>query len=202
MASAEIHAIQTVSGNQPRIRRIIEEAGQTFVSGTPLMIKAADGGMQAWDGATVVAGIAGFSKEFGANLAATPPSPLTTTLGIGGPAGAQGAKVLTFGSVSFQPAAINIPRGAPINDGRTGFETADNDSVFYGQVGPAQVTAATDVGKTYGLTIDTDGHWYVDKTKTGASAVVQIVKLDPNDLSTTPRGVYFVVLPAAAQLVA
>jgi hypothetical protein len=52
------------------------------------------------------------------------------------------------------------------------------------------------------MTIDADGHWYVDKTKTGASAVVQITKLDPEDQSATPRGVYFSVLPAAAQLVA
>lgn len=201
MASAEIHSIQTVSGQQPRIRRLIEEAGQVFLSGTPLQI-AADGGAKAWDGATLANAIAGFSKEPASNLAALATTPLTTTIGIGGPAGAQGAKVLSFGAVPFEPSAVNIPRGAPFNDGRVGFETASIDTVFYGQVGPAQTTVASDVGKQYGLTIDTDNHWFVDKTKVGANAVVQIVKLDPNDLSTTPRGVYFIVLAAAAQLVA
>lgn len=201
MASAEIHSIQSVSGNQPRIRRIIEELGQVFLSGVPVQVVAADGGVKEWD-TTLANAIAGFSKEPASNLAATPPSPLTTTIGIGGPAGAQGAKVLTFGAVPFEPSAVNIPRGAPLNDGRIGFEAADVDTVFYGQVGPAQTTVAGDVGKTYGMTKDTDNHWFVDKTKTGANAVVQIVKLDPNDLSATPRGVYFIVLPAAAQIIA
>lgn len=202
MASAEIHSVQSTSGNQPRMRRIIEELGQVFLSGVPVQIVPADGGVKEWDGATLANAIAGFSKESASNLAATPPSPLTTTIGIGGPAGAQGAKVLSFGSVPFEPSAVNIPRGAPLNDGRVGFEVSDNDSIFLGQVGPAQTTVAGDVGKTYGMTKDTDNHWFVDKTKTGANAVVQIVKLDPNDLSATPRGVYFVVLPAAAQIVA
>jgi hypothetical protein len=201
VASAEIHSIQSVSGNQPRIRRIIEELGQVFLSGVPVQVVAADGGVKEWD-TTLANAIAGFSKEPASNLAATPPSPLTTTIGIGGPAGAQGAKVLTFGAVPFEPSAVNIPRGAPLNDGRIGFEAADVDTVFYGQVGPAQTTVAGDVGKTYGMTKDTDNHWFVDKTKTGANAVVQIVKLDPNDLSATPRGVYFIVLPAAAQIIA
>jgi hypothetical protein len=201
VASAEIHSIQSVSGNQPRMRRIIEELGQVFLSGVPVQIVPADGGVKEWD-TTIANTLAGFSKEPASNLAATAPSPLTTTIGIGGPAGAQGAKVLTFGAVPFEPSAINIPRGAPLNDGRVGFEPSDADTIFYGQVGPAQTTVAGDVGKLYGLTKDADNHWFVDKTKTGASAAVSIVKLDPNDLSATPRGVYFVVLPAAAQLVA
>jgi len=70
LATAEIHAIQTISGNQPRIRRIIEEAGQVFLPGTPVMVAAGDGGLKAWDGATIARGIAGFSKEAGNNLAA------------------------------------------------------------------------------------------------------------------------------------
>ena len=184
MASSEIHAIGSVSGNQPRMRRIIEEAGQSFLSGTPLMVKTStDGGMQAWDGTTTTNGIAGFSKEAASNL------------GVTGT-----AKTLSFGSVPYQASAVNIPRGAPLNDGRVEFEVAAFDTVFAGQVGPAQTVAATDVGKMYGMTIDADNHWYVDKTKTGASAVVEVVKLDPNDQSATPRGLYFVVVPPASQL--
>jgi len=177
--SAEIHAIQSVSGNQPRIARIGEKATQTFLAGVPLQIDAS-GYMKEWDGSTLLIGIAGFSKEFGANL---------TTNAV--------AQTLTFGKVPYESSAVNIPRGAPLNDGKTGFEVATDDSVFYGQVGTT--TAVTDVGLQYGLTKDTDGHWYIDKSKTGANAVVSIVALDTID---TTRGVHFTVLNAAAQIVA
>jgi hypothetical protein len=103
--------------------------------------------------------------------------------------------------VPFQTSAKNI--GRPLfNDGRIGFEAADNDTIFLGQVGPAQTAVAADVGKQYGMTIDGDGHWYVDRTKStvGTNTVVTIVRLDPNDQSATPRGVYFTVTNAAAQL--
>jgi hypothetical protein len=192
VASSEIHSIQTVSGNQPRMRRINEEAGQTFIPGTPVQLAAGDGGVKAWDGVTVAQGIAGFSKEAANNLAA---------LGVTPTAAVPAVQTLTFGSVPNEPAAKNI--GRPLfQDGRIGFEVSAQDTVFLGQVGPSQVTALTDLGKQYGMTQDSDGHWYVDKTKTGASAVVTIGRLDPNDQSATPRGVYFVVLAAAAQLVA
>ena len=186
MASQEIHSVQTTSGNQPRIRRIIEKSAQVFLPGTPVMLDAVSGGVQAWDGVSVVNGIAGFSKENGANL---------TTTGT--------AQQPTYGSVPNQPSAQNILRPV-FNDGRTGFEAADGDTVFLGQVGPAQTALASDVGVQYGLSIDADNHWFVDKTKLtpGTNTVVTIVKLDPNDQSATPRGVYFVVLPGAAQLVA
>lgn len=185
MASSEIHSVQSISGNQPRIRQIIEEAGQVFLSGTPVMKKAADGGIQAWDGTTVAFGIAGFSKVFGANLATT---------GV--------AQQQSFGSVPYEPSAINMSRPY-FNDGRTGFESAISDTVFLGQVGPAQTTAPTDIGIQYGMTKDSDNHWYVDKTKTtvGTNTVVEVVKLDPNDQSASPRGVYFVVVPAAQQII-
>lgn len=186
MASSEIHAVQTVSGNQPRIRRIIEEATQTFLPGTPVMIASGDGGVKVWDGTTVAFGIAGFSLENSANL---------TTVGV--------AKQVTQGSVPYQASAQNIQRPY-FNDGKVGFEVAVADTVFRGQVGPAQTALATDVGKQYGLTIDTDNHWFVDKAKltVGVDTVVTIVKLDPEDQSSTPRGVYFTVLPGAAQIVA
>lgn len=191
MASIEIHSVQTLSGNQARVRRIIEEATQTFLQGTPVMI-AADGGVQAWDGVTIALGIAGFCLSAASNL---------TTLGV--------AKTLTFGTVPNETSAVNIPRGAPLNDGRVDFETSAIDTVFKGQVGPAQTVAASDVGKQYGMTKDTDGHWYVDKTKTtvGTNTVVTVTKLDPIDQGgfplavapATPRGLYFQITAAAAQ---
>jgi hypothetical protein len=189
MTSSQIHSVQTVSGNQARVRRIIEEASQTIANGPPgIPVQiAVDGGVKIWDGITVAFGIAGFSLEGFSNL---------TTLGV--------AKTLTFGSVPYEASAVNIPRGAPLNDGRIGFETASQDTVFKGQVGPAQTAVVGDVGVQYGMTQDTDKSWYVDKTKTtvGTNTVVTIVKLDPQDESATPRGVYFVVTTAAAQIVA
>lgn len=194
MATSEIHSVQNISGNQPRMRRIIEEAGQTFLVGTPVQIASGDGGVKAWDGTTITRGIAGFSKEGGNNLAA---------LGVLPTAAVTPKQSLTFSSVPYESSAVNI--GRPLfNDGRIGFEVAVQDTVFLGQVGPAQTCAATDVGVQYGMTIDSDGHWYVDKTKStvGTNTVVTIVKLDPNDQSASPRGVYFVVTSGAAQVVA
>lgn len=195
MSSSQIHAVQTVSGNQPRVRRIIEEAGNTVAHtppGIPVEIDATDGGVKVWDGTTLTAAIAGFSLENGNNLATT---------GV--------PQTLSYGSVPYESSAKNIPMGAPLNDGRIGLEVSAQDTVFRGQVGPAQTVAASNVGKSYGLTVDTDFQWYVDLTKTTTSggggsseAVVTIVKLDPQDESATPRGVYFTVLPAAAQIVA
>ena len=192
MASSEIHSVQSTSGNQPRMRRIIEEAGQTFLSGTPVQIASGDGGIKAWDGTTVALGIAGFSKEGGNNLGALGVNPLPSVTS---------KQSLVFGSVPYETSAVNI--GRPLfNDGRIGFEASDGDTIFIGQVGPAQTVAATDVGKQYGMTIDSDGHWFVDKTKStvGTNTVVTVVRLDPNDQSASPRGVYFVVTPGAAQL--
>jgi hypothetical protein len=167
------------------MRRIIEEATQTFLQGVPVMVKPTDGGVVEWDGVTVSYGIAGFSVEAASNL---------TTTGV--------AKTLTFGSVPFEASAVNIPRGAPFNDGAIGFEVSTDDCVFKGQVGPAQIAVAADVAKQYGLTKDTDGHWYIDRTKAipGVNTVVTITKLDPQDQSATPRGVYFQILQIATQM--
>lgn len=194
MASAEIHSIQTVSGQQPRMRRIIEEAGQTFLSGVPVAIASGDGGVAEKSSASDSVKFAGFSKEAGNNLGA---------LGVLPSAAVPGKQSLTFGSVPYESSAVNI--GRPLfNDGRIGFEVADQDTVFQGQVGPSQTTAATDVGVSYGLTKDSDNHWYVDKTKStvGTNTYVTIVKLDPEDQSASPRGVYFVVQASVSQLAA
>lgn len=190
MASSEIHSVKTTSGNQPAMRRIIEEAGQTFLSGTPVQTATGDGGVQAIATSGIPL-IAGFSKEGANNLA---------TLGVIPTAAVTPPQSLTFGSVPFQTSAKNI--GRPLfNDGRIGFEVANDDTVFAGQVGPAQTAVASDVGKSYGLTIDGDGHWFVDRTKStlGTNTQVTIVGLDPNDQSATPRGVLFVVLNTQQQ---
>ena len=187
MASAEIHSIQTISGNQARIKRVIEEAGQTFLPGTPVQVAAGDGGLQAWvQGATK---IAGFSKEAGNNLAA---------LGVLPTAAVNPTPQPSAGSVPFETSAKSITRPFFL-DGRQGVEIANNDTVWAGQVGPSQTALATDVGVTYNLTKDSDNHWYVDKTNS-TNLVALIVKLDPADQSATPRGVYFVITDAFQQI--
>jgi hypothetical protein len=173
--------------------RLNEDAGQTFVAGTPLMLNNVTGALKAWDGATIANGIAGICKEFGANLA-TAGVPLNTTQPASNAPQVGGG--VSIGSVQNEPAAVNLLRPY-FNDGKTGIILAITDTVFYGQVGPAQAVAATDIGKQYGLTKDTDGHWYIDRTKTGASAVLVVTGFDQWD---TARGLLFTFLPGIAQI--
>ncbi len=179
MASILIQATRSVVGQQPDHRRLAEDAAQTFLDGAPVMVKQSTGGVVEWDGTTVASGIAGVSKSDASNL---------TTIGT--------PQTLTYGKVVNQPFAVKIPMGAPLNDGRIGVDTSDASTVFRAQVGPAQSTAVTDLTKQYGLTKDSDGHWYVDKTKTGASAVVVVQGFDNWDKT---RGVRISFIPAAQQ---
>jgi hypothetical protein len=198
--SIPIQPVSTISGNQWRQNRIIEEASQTFKLGTPVQATT-DGGIQAWDGTTTTAGIAGISYEPASNLSSTgagAPTPLAPFSGPGAVAG-------TFGSVPNESSAVNIAHGAPLNDGRVGVNIAAADTVFmaaFGNNGTATTPANTDVGVAYGLTKDSNGYWYVDKNKTGSSAVVQVVGLDLRTAPAAGSLVKFVVLNAAAQLLA
>jgi hypothetical protein len=200
IAAIPIQPVKSLSGNQWASRRIIEEAAQTFKIGTPLMLKAADGGLQAWDG-TAGAGhlIAGISYEAASNLATTgkgAPTPNTPVLGIG--------SAITFGNVQNEPLAVNIPHGAPFNDGRVGVVIAAADTIFSATFGNAGVLATplnTDVGVQYGMTIDTLGNfWYVDKSKTAANAVVLITGLDLRDPAAVGARVLFQFIAADASL--
>jgi hypothetical protein len=195
MASALIQERETVSGNQFRMQRIFEDANQSFLQGTPLMINTADGGLKAWDGVTIANGIAGISKEFGAGLAIVG-VPLNTNIAPNAVQNAGGG--IDFGSVQNEPSAVNLSRPY-FNDGMTGIVLSIPDTVFYGQCGPTQTVATSDRGKQYGMTKDTDGHWYVDKTKTGASAVCVIIGFDQYD---TQRGFLFSFLANVSQITA
>lgn len=191
MASAEIHSWRTISGAQPPIKRPLEASGQTFIPGTPVMISLAGpskGFLIAWDGVTIANGLAGFSLA--------PASNLTTN-------GTAKQQTIANNPVPNQSSAVKIPVGAPANDGKCGIETAAPDTVFFGECGPAQTVVQTDIGQSYGMSIDADNHWFVDKNKTGASALVKIVDIDANvnTVSSDNRGFYFTVLPASAQVV-
>jgi hypothetical protein len=180
-----------------------EEAGQNGIpSGTPCQI-ASDGGVQAWDGSTVAAGIAGIFTEQTNNLVST---------GYGQPVGfspviGPGSYIGSYAANANQPLANITPPGVPFSDGTLNFFLPVPGTVFGAVIGtsagtPAPIaTAASQVGKTYGLTKDTNGYWYVDTNKTGGSAVLTVVAIDPREAVGTVGGVvWFTFLPAAAQL--
>lgn len=200
ISAVPILPVKSISGNQWLAQRIIEESAQTFQTGTPVMIKTADGGIQAWDG-TAGAGhlIAGISYEAAHNYASTglgAPLPFQPVVGVG--------STTTFGSVQNQSAAVNIPMGAPFADGRLGFFPGAADTIFsatFGNAGSPATPANTDVGVQYGMTIDSNSKfWYVDKSKTAGSAVVLVVGLDPRYTAAAGTNVLFQFIAADVSL--
>lgn len=188
----------------------VEEAGQTFVYGVPVQVNStgigtADGGVAIWDGAGLVAQIAGFSAQPANNLATT---------GAGAPVGfspilGPGSTIGSYSANANQSLAVITPPMVPMVDGFTYFFVAAPTTVFIGKVGtsatvtPVATTNAM-VGLAFGLTKDTgNSFWYVDTNKTGANAAVRIVDLYPLDPVGTVGGhVLFVVLNAVAQIFA
>jgi hypothetical protein len=196
-----IQPTQTVSGNQFNANRIIEEASQTFLAGTPVELDSSDGGLKAWDGTTLTNIIAGISYEGASNLASTGLGAPTPFNGISG-----AGSTVTFGSVPNEASAVNIPHGSPLNDGRCGLWTGTGDTVFtaaFGNNGSADTPTAADVGVAYGLTKESaTGYWYVDKNKTSTSAAVRIMALDPRYTPAAGSNVLFTFLPGVVSLVA
>jgi len=179
-----------------------EKASQTFAFGTPVQLSAG-GFVQAWDGATVAAGILGVAESFGQNLATDGAGAPTPPLG-----GITGnISISTYGSVPNQPSGVNIPIGAPVADGRTLYMEPNQDNIFEAMFDNSNGTVAAnytptqaDIGVAYGLTKDSVGpYWYVDKNKTGGSAVLQIVGIGPDGFVLNGR-VRFVFLTAAIQV--
>lgn len=201
-----IQAIKTISGNTPLTDAKPEKAGKTFLEGVPVMLTS--GFTQEWDAnvaaASPTVGIIGVSKQPGANLGsdgAGQPVPPFGSVGFPGTS-------TTFGSVQYEPSAVNIPEGAPFSDGRTIYEVAVEDTIFIGQFDNAAGTVdadytpvATDISKEYGLTKDSTGHWYVDKAKAtvGTNTVVVIEAIDPSTGSVVNGNVLFRFLKAIQQ---
>lgn len=179
-----------------------EAAGQTFLSGSLVQLNGA-GFVQLWDGATVAAGILGVSESFGLNLgsagAGAPSQPFGQITGTGA--------IQTYGSVPNQPSAVNIALGSPISDGRTLYIEPNQDNIFEaifdnsaGAVAADYTPTQATIGVAYGMTKDANGYWYVDKNKTGGSAIVQVVGVNPLDGFTVNARVRFVFLAAAVQV--
>lgn len=170
-------------------RAIIEEAGQTFKYGMPVMINSADGGVQIWDG-TAGAGhlIAGIAAQDAQNLGTT---------GAGAPVGfspvlGPGSSIGSYLANANQSLSVITPPMVPITDGFSYFFAAGPTTVFrckYGTTNNPTATTNQLVGTSIGMTKDTGNNfWYADSAKTGASAVLNIVGLDPLDPVGTVGG--------------
>jgi hypothetical protein len=193
---------QEKAGTTPFTSAQPELAGQTFAFGTPIQLSAG-GFVQAWDGATVAAGILGVSESFGLNLgsngAGAPSLPFGQVTGS--------LATQTYGSVPNQGSGVNIALGTPVSEGRTLYMSPNQDNIFEamfdnsaGNVAADYTPTQADIGATYGMTKDTVGpYWYVDKGKTGASKLVQIVGIGPDGFVLNGR-VRFVFLTAAIQV--
>jgi hypothetical protein len=194
--------VKTKADTTPFTTAQPELAGQTFAFGTPVQLSAG-GFVQAWDGATVAAGILGVAESFGLNLgsngagAPTPP--------FGQITGSQA--IQTYGSVINEPGGVNVALGTPVSDGRTLYIEPNQGNLFdamfdnsTGAVAADYTPTQADIGKSYGMTKDSVGpYWYVDKSKTGGNAVVQIVGIGEDGFVLNGR-VLFVFLSSAIQV--
>ncbi len=193
--------VQEKAGTTPYTNALPEAAGQTFLNGSPVQLNGS-GFVQAWDGTTVTAGILGVAESFGLNLG---------TAGAGAPVPPFGGitgdiAIQTYGKVQNQPGAVNIAIGTPVSDGRTLYMEPREATVFQALFDNSAGTVAADytpteasIGVKYGLTVDGNGYWYVDKNKTGGSAVLQITGLPFGSYINAP--VTFVFLTAAVQVI-
>lgn len=203
-----IASVETTTGLTPFTAAIAEKSGQTFKYGVPVQQNA--GYIQQWDGTTIAAAIAGFSMIPGSNLA---------TNGAGSPGGfgqvGPPTAIQTYGNVPNQPSAFNIAVGAPTTDGRTLFEVSSGATIFEatydnsaGSNAASYTPTVAQIGSQFGLTIDANGQFYVDggKVTAGTNTVVQMVGINPIDLTATPNTyvinarVRFQVLGTARQL--
>lgn len=197
---AEIEVIQTKQNTTEFTDAPQEASAQTFLKGTPVQLNA--GFVQAWDGATVAAGILGITAEDAHNLA-TNGAGAPTPFGIVGFPGTG----TTFGTVPNQPNAVNIPLGAPASLGYIDVFEANLDTIFMAQVdnntGAAATPTLANVGTQYGLTKDVNGHWYVDfaKVTPGTNTVLVMVGLHSIDGSIANARIMFQFIKSAMQVV-
>jgi hypothetical protein len=138
-----------VGGGFPEIRRFAENNNCTFLAGTP--VKLESGYVEPLAEANNNNCLAGIAIEPGANLAADGT-----------------AETLTYGSVINQNNAVNIPQGAPINDGKCGVLIASQHARFMGTVGNNNNLAQAMVGAVHGLVKDSNNYWYIDNGVNGA----------------------------------
>lgn len=201
-----IYPVKTVSGNTELTKGDIGElAAQTFKRGVPVQVTASNF-VQQWDGTTIAKGIAGVGLQIGQNLPSN---------GYGMPAPGFGQvtgpkAIQTWGSVQFQPGAVNIAQGTPASDGRTLFAVANQDTVFRVQVDNASGSTASTytptlnnmIGNQYGMTIDASGQAYLDlaKSTVGTNTIFEVLEYDQIDGNQVNGHVLGRFTTAASQL--
>ena len=183
-----IYKVIQASDQLPYVERLPEKAALTVKRGTPVVLS---GGFLIERGAissVATAIVAGVTDEDGHNLASDGTAPV-------------GGSGLTFGSVQNQPAAKNIPIGAPMADGTLGTVVASDENIFVGKTDAAHTVAATDLGTVVGITKDaTSGLWFVDTTivTLATGGVVEIV--EPIELGVVGGKVAFKFIRPSQQL--
>ena len=199
---APIQSVIQVNQTTPLSEAQLEAASQTFKIGVPVQLNGS-GYTQQWDGTTITAGILGISQSYGLNLASAGQGAPAPPFGPVGPPGA----IQTYGSVVNAPNAVNEALGTPVSDGRTLYEVATLDTIFEatfdnsaGAVAADYTPTQASIGVKYGLTFDANGSCYVDKNKTGGSAVLQIISLNPLVGSAVNAPVRFKFLTASIQI--
>lgn len=164
----------------PQQKRLLEDESETFKTGTPVVVSS--GYLIASPTLSSALKIAGISSEAAHNL---------TTQGV--------PQTLTYGSVQNQPSAVNIPLGAPLSDGCCGVFIADDNTIFVADSDSTAIAAA-DVGAIYGITADSNGQWFIDKTITAAAsgAIAEVVAL-VDEIGTAYGRVAFRITNAGQQ---
>jgi len=200
-----IICVQNRANTAPLTGAFPEAASQTFQFGTPVGINGA-GYVAAWGGVTYSNAILGIAESFGQNLASAGlGAPVAPFGGITGTGATQ-----TYGSVPNEPNAVNIALGTPVADGRTLYIEANLDNVFEAMCDASSGTGSASWTPTaatlapssnqFGLTLDSGGKfWYVDFSKTGASAVLQVVGINPLDGYIANARLRFKFLTASVQ---
>lgn len=186
---APITVYQTTDNTTDLTGAYAEAATQTFLAGVPVMINAA-GYLVEWTGVTYSytgaagTGLLGVCPLPGFNLASAGLGAPGAFTGVGFP----GAS-LTVANVPNETQAVTIYRGVPFVDGRNLVFKAVGATYFLVQVDNSAYAVAADgtlvqgdVGLTFGLTKDTTGHWYLDRSKVAGTnnTVVTVVAGYPN----------------------
>lgn len=196
-----------------------ESAGQSFLSGAPVMLDGS-GFTKEWDG--TAAAILGIAESYGQQLGVS---------GLGAPALPWGGVQGTLAAQTYQPPvpnqpkAVNIALGTPVIDGRTLYLSPGVDNVYeanfdnsaYSGTASQVTPTQADIGAKYGLNKEpaaatsnpaggtyVGGGWYVDKNITGGSATIQIVGINTVDGNgsggyVANARVRFIILPSATQ---
>jgi hypothetical protein len=158
MTAIPITPLRVLGGNgaHPVTRRLLEDAGETFLQGTPVVVQDSDGYLIESPTISSALTIAGFSQQEARNRASD---------GV--------VEHTTEGTVPFQTNAQVIPGGARPDDGRIGVWIANSQTEFvaaFYATATAAIPTQADIGNIFGLTKQSNGFWAIDSDITAAAS--------------------------------